>query len=37
MKVKRKVYWDPIKELFKDDEEANKMLSREQRAGYILK
>jgi predicted dehydrogenase len=37
MKVKRKVYWDPIKEVFKDDDEANKMLSREQRAGYVLK
>jgi predicted dehydrogenase len=37
MKVKRKVYWDPAKEMFKDDDEANKMLSREQRAGYVLK
>jgi predicted dehydrogenase len=37
MKVKRKVYWDPAKEMFKDDDEANKMLSREQRKGYELK
>jgi hypothetical protein len=37
MKVKRKVYWDPAKEMFKDDDEANKMLSREQRAGYEVK
>jgi predicted dehydrogenase len=37
MKVKRKVYWDPAKEMFKDDDEANKMLSRDQRAGYVLK
>jgi predicted dehydrogenase len=31
MKVKRKIYWDPEKEMFKNDEEANKMLSRRQR------
>jgi predicted dehydrogenase len=37
MKVKRKVYWDPIKEVFKDDAEANGMLSRPQRAPYLLK
>jgi predicted dehydrogenase len=37
MKVKRKVYWDPAKEMFKDDDEANKMLSREQRTGYEVK
>jgi predicted dehydrogenase len=37
MKVKRKVYWDPAKEMFKDDDEANKMLSREQRVGYEVK
>ena len=37
MKVKRKVYWDPIKEEFKNDAEANGMLSRPQRAGYVLK
>ena len=37
MKLNRKVYWDPIKEVFKNDVEANAMLSREQRAGYVLK
>lgn len=37
MKVKRKVYWDPIAEKFKNDDEANGMLSRTQRAPYALK
>jgi predicted dehydrogenase len=36
MKLKRKVYWDPIKERFKNDDEANRMLSRPQRAPYII-
>lgn len=36
MKLKRKVYWDPEKERFKNDEEANKMLSRPQRSPYIV-
>jgi predicted dehydrogenase len=36
MKVKRKIYWDPAKELFKNDDEANKMLSRPQRKPYVL-
>jgi predicted dehydrogenase len=31
MKLKRKIYWDPEKEMFKNDDEANKMLSRPQR------
>ncbi len=34
MKLPRKLYWDPEKERFKDDEEANAMLSRPQRAPY---
>jgi predicted dehydrogenase len=34
MKLDRKVYWDPDKERFKDDDEANSMLSRTQRAPY---
>jgi predicted dehydrogenase len=37
MKLKRKVYWDPAKEQFKNDEEANKMLSRTQRKEYEVK
>lgn len=31
MKLPRKLYWDPVKERFKDDDEANAMLSRPQR------
>lgn len=34
MKLKRKVYWDPMKEKFKNDDEANAMLSRPQRWPY---
>ena len=37
MKVKRKVYWDPVKERFNNDDEANSMLSRPQRSPYVLK
>jgi len=37
MKLKRKIYWDPVKEQFKNDDEANKMLSRSQRKGYEIK
>ena len=36
MKLKRKVYWDPVKEQFKNDDEANSMLSRKQRKGYEI-
>ena len=36
MKLNRKLYWDPQRERFKNDEEANGMLSRPQRAPYIL-
>ena len=31
MKLPRKLYWDPVNERFKDDDEANAMLSRSQR------
>lgn len=36
MKLKRKVYWDPAKERFKNDDEANAMLAREQRKPYTI-
>ena len=36
MKVNRKIYWDPAIEKFKNDDEANKMLARSQRAPYLL-
>ncbi len=34
MKTKRKPYWDPQKERFRNDDEANAMLSRPQRWPY---
>ena len=37
MKTKRKLYWDPAKERFKNDDEANAMLSRPQRSPYGFK
>jgi len=37
MKLDRKVYWDPVTERFKNDDEANKMLSRPQRFPYVIK
>lgn len=36
MKLPRKLYWDPINERFKDDDEANAMLSRPQRYPYKI-
>jgi predicted dehydrogenase len=36
MKLGRKVYWDPAKERFKNDDEANSMLSRPQRWPYVI-
>jgi hypothetical protein len=36
MKTKRKLYWDPMKERFKNDDEANAMLSRPQRPQYAI-
>lgn len=36
MKLKRKVYWDPAKEKFKNDDEANALLSRPQRYPYLV-
>ncbi|MBD0276915.1 MAG: Gfo/Idh/MocA family oxidoreductase [Flavisolibacter sp.] len=37
MKLNRKLYWDPKTEKFKNDDEANKMLSRPQREPYVIK
>ena len=34
MKLNRKLYWDPVLERFKNDDEANSMLSRPRRAPY---
>jgi myo-inositol 2-dehydrogenase/D-chiro-inositol 1-dehydrogenase len=34
MKLERKLVWDPVKEIFPGDKEANMMLSRTQRAPY---
>jgi predicted dehydrogenase len=36
MKTKRKLFWDPQKERFHNDDEANAMLSRPQRPPYIV-
>ena len=36
MKLKRKLYWDPLHERFKNDDEANAMRSRPQRAPYTI-
>jgi predicted dehydrogenase len=36
MKLDRKLHWDPVKEAFKDDDEANAMRSRPQRAPYTI-
>jgi predicted dehydrogenase len=36
MKTKRQLHWDPIKERFRDDDEANAMLSRPQRWPYVI-
>jgi myo-inositol 2-dehydrogenase / D-chiro-inositol 1-dehydrogenase len=36
MKLKRKVYWEPAKERFKNDDEANRLLSRSMRAPYLI-
>ncbi|MEO6080440.1 MAG: hypothetical protein ABIQ86_11755 [Steroidobacteraceae bacterium] len=36
MVLKRKVYWNPVLERFKNDDEANAMLSRPMRAPYTI-
>lgn len=37
MKLPRKLYWDPVNERFKNDDEANSMLSRPQRAPWGIR
>jgi predicted dehydrogenase len=36
MKLPRKLFWDPARERFKNDDEANAMLSRPQRPPYVM-
>ena len=36
MKLKRKVTWEPMKERFKNDDQANSMVSRSQRWPYVI-
>jgi hypothetical protein len=36
MKTNRRLHWDPVKERFKDDDQANSMLSRPQRYPYMM-
>jgi hypothetical protein len=36
MKLGRKLFWDPRRERFKNDDEANAMLSRRQRWPYVI-
>lgn len=36
MKLKRKLHWDPARERFRNDDEANALLSRPQRSPYML-
>jgi hypothetical protein len=37
MKLNRKLYWNPEKERFNNDDEANALLAREQRVAYAIK
>ena len=36
MRAKRRLYWEPVRERFKNDDEANALLSRPQRPPYIV-
>jgi predicted dehydrogenase len=36
MKLKRRLHWDPVRERFRNDDEANAMLSRPQRPPYVV-
>ena len=35
-KTRRKLYWDPVRERFRNDDEANALLSRPQRPPYVI-
>ncbi|GAB6122954.1 Gfo/Idh/MocA family protein [Dysgonomonas termitidis] len=37
MKLQRKLYWDPIRERFRNDDKANSMIARSQRAGFEIR
>jgi hypothetical protein len=36
MRAKRKLFWDPVKERFRNDDQANALLSRPQRWPYVM-
>jgi hypothetical protein len=36
MRANRKLHWDPVKERFKNDDEANALLSRPQRPPFVV-
>ena len=36
MRAKRKLFWDPVKERFRNDDDANALLARPQRWPYVL-
>ncbi len=36
MKARRKLFWDPLRERFRNDDEANALLSRPQRPPYVV-
>ncbi len=36
MKLNRKLYWDPVKERFRNDDEANNLLQRTRRSPYVI-
>jgi Oxidoreductase family, C-terminal alpha/beta domain len=36
MQLKRRLFWDPVTERFRNDDQANSMLSRPQRTPYML-